>query len=173
MTASLKTHLAKLARTLNLGEATLYERQRALVREGMLESLPGQGRGSGVRATPDTLALVLIALLSSVSLTDAAPLTKEVARAKPASGKCPLTGATTFRDAVAKILSDPNLLAKVKRISVTGLRGTAEISYGRNQFSAFEGRVSEKQGVRFTMSLNLDEMPGIDEVLRDMFGVPK
>jgi hypothetical protein len=169
MTASLKTYLAKLARVLNMGEATLYERQRALVREGLLESIPGQGRGSGVRASPDALGVLLISFLSSFNLTDAAALTKEVVKAKAVGGKCSLTGATTFREAVAKILADPALLDQVTRLSVTGLRGTAEISYGRNQISAFEGRPSEKQGIRITMSFILSEMRGFERLVSEMF----
>src|SRR5215475_5163773 len=76
MSAALKTHLAKLARTLSVTEGALYERQRALVREGILESVPGHGRGSGVRATPESLGLLLISLLASVNWSDAAALTK-------------------------------------------------------------------------------------------------
>jgi hypothetical protein len=169
MTSSLKPFLARLARVLVTSEGTLYERQRALVREGLLESLPGQGRGSGVRASPDSLAMLLISFLSSVGLTDAALLTKETSKAKAVTGKCPLTGATTLREAVAKILADPALFDQVKRLSITGLRGVAEITYGKNQVSLFEGRASEKEGVRITMALKFDEMRGFQRVTLDMF----
>ncbi len=61
MTTSLKSFLPVLSRILAEPADALYERQRALVREGLLESVPGHGTGSGVRATPESVAMLLIA----------------------------------------------------------------------------------------------------------------
>jgi len=51
MTTSLKSFLPVLSRILAEPADALYKRQLALVREGLMESVPGHGRGSGVRAT--------------------------------------------------------------------------------------------------------------------------
>jgi hypothetical protein len=169
MTASLKTYLARLSRILGVNEATLYERQRALVREGLLESRPGQGRGSGVRATPDALAMLLLSFMSSISLTDAAPLTASSAKAKAVRGTCPLTGAPNLREAMRKILATPDLLDQVDSFRVTGLRATAEIKYGENEVSVFEGRPPEKEGTQFSVILKLNELRGFERLVTEMF----
>src|ERR1700686_3926052 len=59
---SLQGCLPDIADVLNANRTTLYERQRALVREGLLEALPGHGRGSGVRATPESIAMLTIGM---------------------------------------------------------------------------------------------------------------
>jgi len=130
------------------------------VRDGVLSAQPGRGPGSGVRATPETLALLFIAILASaMNLADAGPLTRALAEATPTpTKKCPLTGATNLKDAVAQILANRSLLAKVDTIRGTGLAGTAEIIYRenrQNKTSQFAGRASEKPGVRFTVSIPL------------------
>ena len=60
----LKTYLSTLSPLLGQSEEILYERQRALVREGLLESVSGRGPGSGVRADEKALAVFLVSLLA-------------------------------------------------------------------------------------------------------------
>ncbi|MEP0322876.1 hypothetical protein [Bauldia litoralis] len=170
MTQSLKSQMPALARAFRMKADGLYERQRALVREGLLESKPGHGPGSGVRATPDSVAMLLISLLSSVNLTDTASSTREMAKAMPVDGKCPFTGATNLRDALAKILSVPSLLDRMTRLSITGLAGSAEIGFRRNRVSAFKAPELEKHGVQFTLSLDFEELPDIDSIMAGIMG---
>jgi hypothetical protein len=134
MTKSLKSYLPVLANALNEKEDTLYERQRALVRVGLLESLQGRGRGSGVRASPESVAMLMIGLLSTVSLSETGPLSRSLATAA-AGGKCPLTGAKTFQAALTRILSDEALAKRVNDISVRVNAGLAIV--------AFDGGTSE------------------------------
>src|SRR6266481_520475 len=107
MATSLKSFLPVLSRILGETPEAIYERQRALVRGGLLESVPGHGPGSGVRATPESVAMLLIGVLGSPSLSQAGPAARWIANARPGypKHKCPLTGATTFGGVLAKVLS--------------------------------------------------------------------
>ena len=62
---SLKGLIPRLAHELGMTPDALYERQRALVRAGLLKGVEGKGPGSGVRATPYATALLLIAVLAA------------------------------------------------------------------------------------------------------------
>jgi hypothetical protein len=68
--ASLKAFLDGVAPILGLTPAALYERQRALVRLGVLTAIEGRGRGSGVPFTADNFAAVLISVLATDNLTE-------------------------------------------------------------------------------------------------------
>lgn len=69
--SSLKKFLLDfVAPRLRLSPASLYERQRELVRGGLLPVREGRGPGSGVPLTPDTLATFIIGLLATDGLTD-------------------------------------------------------------------------------------------------------
>jgi hypothetical protein len=91
----------------------------------LLQAKSGRGPGSGVRLTADTVALLLIAVLATDSLSD----TEEKARAvaKLRSARCPLTGKNTFAAALAAILASNDLSKRVSSISVTRTGPTAEI----------------------------------------------
>lgn len=68
--ASLKSLIPKLALALGMTPAAIYERQRALVRAGLIQQRPGHGPGSGVLATPQSVAMLLIAILATDSLSE-------------------------------------------------------------------------------------------------------
>jgi hypothetical protein len=159
MTTSLKGFLPDIGRILGVSTDALYERQRALVREGLFDSAPGRGPGSGVVATADSVALLLIGFLASFSLAEAGPRARVVAMAEPSpkSKKCPLTGMTTFKDALAKILSDEKLSNRVQSIRVAGTHAHTEIHFrnkNRVEESSFDGDVPEKPGLRFDITID-------------------
>src|SRR4026208_2522364 len=93
---SLKSLIPSLAKTFRVSPAALYERQRALVRCGLLKTKPGRGPGSGVRATPESIALLLISLLATDSLSQVEARTPALAKLRSTSDQCPLTGQKTF-----------------------------------------------------------------------------
>jgi hypothetical protein len=126
---SLQGCLPVLAEALNANRTTLYERQRALVREGLLDALPGHGRGSGVRATPESIAMLTIGMLASVSLADVGPLARSFSEAGSIASKCPFTGAKTFHGALSRILSDESLAKRVNGITVRVNAGHAAIAF--------------------------------------------
>jgi hypothetical protein len=67
---SLKSFLPKLSECLSVSPAALYERQRALVRLGILTGKEGRGPGSGVKLAADSLAALLASLLVTDNLSD-------------------------------------------------------------------------------------------------------
>jgi hypothetical protein len=64
-TRSIKTIMPQLEVTLQMPGTMIYERQRALVKAGLVETRPGRGPGSGVEASPKNLALLLLAIMAS------------------------------------------------------------------------------------------------------------
>ena len=108
---SLKSLIPALAKTLRLAPAALYERQRALVRANLLRNRPGRGPGSGVEFTPHSLALLLISLLATDSLSETEEATRALAKLKSAKGQCPLTGKKTFAQAVTAVLGSNKLMS--------------------------------------------------------------
>lgn len=67
---SLKSVIPLIAPMLRLSNDALYERQRLLVRKGVLPSAGGRGRGNGAKATEQTVALLIAAVLISDNLSD-------------------------------------------------------------------------------------------------------
>jgi hypothetical protein len=126
---SLQGCLPSLAEVLNVNRTTLYERQRALVREGLLDALPGHGRGSGVRATPESVAMLTIGMLASVNLADVGPLARSFSEAGSIASKCPLTGGKTFRAALSRIFSDDLIAKRVNGITIRVNAGHAAIGF--------------------------------------------
>jgi hypothetical protein len=70
MSTSLKALIPPLAKLWGLNPNALYERQRALIRAGLLEARPGRGPGSGVEASPESVAMLLISVLATDSLSE-------------------------------------------------------------------------------------------------------
>ena len=135
MAGSLKAYAPLLAWRLGTTPAALYERQRALVREGMLDQSAGRGPGSGVQVGPYPVALLLVAVLATDSLSETAEKVRifAAAKASPADGLCPLTGEQTFVKAVARVL-DRNQAhwRKIETITVRRTSGQGVIAFGGN-----------------------------------------
>jgi hypothetical protein len=124
MSKSLAHYLPALAAVLGEKPATLYERQRELIREGLLQALPGRGPGAGVQATPEAVAMLLIGMLSDVGLTGSGPRTRAIA-----TPHCV--------DAVARILADPALAEHVTGITVAAEIWGVVIGYDDRDTAAF------------------------------------
>ena len=138
MASSLKAYAPLLARRLDTTPAALYERQRALVRHGILEQSAGRGPGSGVQLGPYPVALLLVAVLATDSLSETPDKVRIFATAKSiaADGLCPLTRQRTFVEAIALVL-DPahEHWRKMVNITVHRTRATAAIKYGDSRGS--------------------------------------
>jgi hypothetical protein len=122
---SLKSLLPNLAVKLETTPFALYERQRALVRAGLLHAVPGRGAGSGVRVTPHAIAMLLVSLVATQSLVEAEKETKIVASLKSRTGACPITGKKTFGAAVTAIAAYGG--AQMIRVERSGPRRQARI----------------------------------------------
>lgn len=131
MASSLKAYAPLLARRLGTTPAALYERQRALVRAGMLDQSAGRGPGSGVQVGPYPVALLLVAVLATDSLSETAEKVRIFAAAKASTpnGLCPLTGERTFVEAVAHLLDggQPHL-RKIQGVTVRRTSGHGVIT---------------------------------------------
>jgi hypothetical protein len=131
---SLKAFCEDLAPLLGLTPAALYERQRALVRMGDLPE-PVQGRGKGLHATPATVAILLVAVMETDSLSDTDLRVHRVAKARyrfaqdRAGGRCELTGKVLFVDALTEILGSQRLAGQVARITVHRSQFHAQIFF--------------------------------------------
>lgn len=128
MEHSLKSLLPRLAKSLGTTADALYERQRALTRVGLLAANDGRGPGSGVRASPGSVAFLLSAILATDSLAETVDKVSDLIGASPAS-KCRLTGKKTFIEAFTKILSNPSIAADVIEIRVSRDHPHARIEF--------------------------------------------
>jgi hypothetical protein len=138
MASSLKAYAPLLAWRLDTTPAALYERQRALVRDGILEQSEGRGPGSGVQLGPYPVALLLVAVLATDSLSETADRVRIFATARSigADGLCPLTRKPTFVEAIALVL-DPahEHWRKMMNITVHRTRAAGVIKYRDNRGS--------------------------------------
>ena len=174
-TVSLKGLIPLLARAVDMTPAALYERQRALVRAGLLQSEPGRGPGSGVRSTPDSVALLLIALLATGSLSETEGHTEILAKLKSATKRCPLTGKKTFATALAAALASEDVAKQVRWIEVErgGSKARAIIAFKEepdkvgvetSEFGFKDARFESRLSVRATLFLPLHPLVrGLEE----------
>src|SRR5438874_6677306 len=108
--AGLKSFLQGIAPILGVSSAALYERQRALVNVGVLETTTGRGPGSGVPFTADNFAAILISLLAAESLSKVDDCVADLCRARPGTSKVSAnwwieSGKPTFRSDVGRLLA--------------------------------------------------------------------
>jgi hypothetical protein len=132
MTKSLKSMFPALGRILDMTPDQLYAYQRAFVAAGILDSTPGRGPGSGVRAGPNTVAQFLIGLITHASTAENVPLARSLGNAR---GECLLTGATRFKDALAGILASEALAGRVNVVPIGVTLGQAFIRYDGAKFT--------------------------------------
>jgi hypothetical protein len=172
MASSLKSTFPALSRIIGYTPASLYARQRLFVDAGLLESTPGRGPGSGVKASPSTLSEFLIALTAQATLDENTSSAKGIAKAKAIGGKCPLTGASTFKEAFATVLSEKALVQRVEevRIITSGSLpngGLAEIKYDRTSLSTFRGKAVDTTGLMIQVAILPDTLRDLADVLKE------
>jgi hypothetical protein len=114
----LKTYLARLAPVLGQHDIMLYERQRTLVKLGLMKAAPGRGPGSGTKADAEAVSVLLISVLAGGFLVDTS-VTASISKLESDQGKCPVTGATTFQEAVQRILDDEELAGSLNSLVLT------------------------------------------------------
>lgn len=135
---SLKAFAPILASIVGTTPAAIYERQRALVRAKLLPTPVGRGRGNGLPATADTVAMLLIAIMVTDNLSDTDGRVGKLAHAqvvgrgplKRQKARCGLTGRRDFKGALIAILRSTefptSLVVEVSRNNLA-----ASIIYGR------------------------------------------
>lgn len=158
---SLKRLITHVSAMTGLSEAAVYERQRALVRAGLLKTERGRGPGSGVRGTPESVALLLISLLATGNLSDAGLSTRIFADLENKEGFCPLTGKRTFAEAVTAILASKELAQSIIAITVSQEIRETQITYrdpgkgGSIPSSSEFGLVGQPEEANFSLRASL------------------
>lgn len=117
----LKSYLPFLSSYFDLTEAALYERQRALVRLGLLKATPGRGPGSGVRLTAEAVAALITSILMADNWSDIDGRVAKMFNAGEATDTTETTAPRkrkTFGSAFAELLSAPSAAAEVEEIVV-------------------------------------------------------
>jgi len=164
MIGSLKAYAPRLASRLGTTPAALYERQRALVRAGLLTQPEGRGPGSGVPVRPYEVALLLIAVLATDSLSDTSEKVRLVsmARSRANDNACPLTGEQTFVEAVARVLDmSYDHWREIVSMTVHRTTGAGSISYkgdlhaGSSFFSAIRRAPQSRDPATFIVDASL------------------
>jgi DNA-binding IscR family transcriptional regulator len=160
---SLKSLIRDVSAFTGMSEAAVYERQRALVRAGLLKTKRGRGPGSGVRGTRESVALLLISLLATGNLSDAGRSTRIFANLENKEDFCPLTRKRTFAEAVTAILASKDLAQSVIAINVSREIREAQIAYrdpskgeiipSSSKFGGLAGQ-SEERGLTLRASLS-------------------
>jgi hypothetical protein len=136
---SLTSFLPRIAPTLGLTTSALYERQRALVRMKMLPTPEGRGRGSGAEATADTVAMLLVSVLATDSLSETEIYVQALAKSafldtkKGKISTCPFTAKQIFVDALACTLAVEKLAKFRPSIVVSRDHGGARILWHRSR----------------------------------------
>jgi hypothetical protein len=166
--ASLKAFCKELGEALRLPPESLYHRQRALVRAGVLPEPEGRGRGKGLDATPDTVAIILVALLATDSLTETDDRVKALARAKSVKGRCPLTGAGRFSEAVAAILNVNGVPAPLLEIRVWRATPRARIYFQLPDQSIAHSDFGTEGPARLAIDVNANVSAMVLKVIRDL-----
>ena len=148
--ASLKSAIPELASILiTLSENALYERQRALVRAGLLTQVEGRGPGTGVELSAGSLAMMMVAVLATDSLSEIAESTTAIAsikRVRDEKNAHLLKGARTLAAAIKRSLSSDDAadaigIVKVHRfersatlISAPNRLPIKEMYFGENRY---------------------------------------
>lgn len=149
--------------------AALYERQRALVREGLLAAEAGRGPGSGVRATAPAVALLVLSVLATDRLSESDRV-RAIASAKPLPDeRCPFTHCKSFLDAFATLLATTGKAAAVQEITVSWTADRAMIRYrgahAALMCSEFAGDAAVEPGLSVAAALNHDLL---QQIARDV-----
>jgi hypothetical protein len=131
---SLKAFAPVLAATLGTTPAAIYERQRALIREKLLPAPTGRGRGHGLPATPETVAMIIIAMMATDNLSDTDSRVRKLARAmvderlpsrnmiQPDIRGRGFTNKRNFKSALVAFLSAQSLGNGIVQVSRNNLR---------------------------------------------------
>ena len=165
----LARHIPKLAEALGKRANAIYQRQRALVAEGLLEPVPGLARGpAAVPATPRAVATLVVGMMASIELAGSGQRARRVAEL----GGFPVF-AHTFLDELTRILSDEAEAARVPLISVNTDVGVAVIHYDGKDKIAFVGGRTPEPGLSATMNLKGDAIRALAAVVKNIIASEK
>ena len=127
----------------------------------MLRLESGRGPGSGVLATAHAVALLVIAVLATDSLSETDERIVPLCKAAPQDGEpCPLTLMRSFIDALAAILIQPHKAREVTRITVSRTAGIARIQYSGGA-TIFDAKAPPRSGIQVEAGIDGDVIVAI------------
>lgn len=149
----------------------LYERQRALVRVGLLPQASSRGpKGGGAMATPDTVAMVLLSVLVTDSLSEVderiatwaslRALNRDDRTGSFKVGTCHLTKQKTLHKAISRIIANSvhdgtgNLEVSVHR----GRMSASIVDVSGQSMSASFGHGETRHGVQLSASFSISDI---------------
>jgi hypothetical protein len=172
MSKSLKLLLPRLAKTLGMSAPRLYERQQALIADGLLDMKPGKGPGSGVGATAPAIARLLTGVLGAETLAQTAPRVRDFLAAREVDPQpdSSFRGYGNFVDALAFLLTQQRRLAsRVSSLACSRTATWGAITYrdldGQPMRVEFRGIHAEETGLRVVASL---DGPAIVQIAKDV-----
>jgi hypothetical protein len=130
MSVSLKEFARVLSPITGHSIDAIYERQRELQSAGIITSPGTRGPGGGVRATPSSVALLLIALAAADGKTESVEATPRFYRL-PIRDDSGLPGRSTFGADLATILGDPDRAREVECVEINRRAFASAIHYLR------------------------------------------
>lgn len=96
---------------------------------GILIGSAGRGPGSGIRASAPAVAMMIIATMASDNLADLVVSVEQAASRTSQNGRCPLTGAANFGDALTLVLASEATAASVRSINLNRNTLSSEILF--------------------------------------------
>ena len=171
--ASIKSYVPALARIVQMSPAALYERHRALVRGGHLGN-QGQGPGRGVRATPESIALLLLSIMSTDRLHESEARVQNLAQSRVIGfeGICPFTKQKSFLPALTDILESTRALS-VAEIIISRTADIAQVKWWERRSEdvttvEFRGRRRQEATIAVSATLNHEALLKIAEDVQAM-----
>lgn len=145
--ASLKDVCAEVANVVGVPASTTYAHGRELVRSGILEPRGGVGPGSGVLATPKTVATLIVA-----ELIGACEGWVRIGDKMHAASKLKDADGVSLVDALAEVLAmDP--LPKEIWLQVAPTRAEARLTYSDAEVRHFIGKGKTPSGIVLDASI--------------------
>lgn len=155
--SSLKSYLPVLAIYLNVSPDALYERQRTLIRSGLLVPIEGRGPGSGVKVSVVSVSLLILSTLATESLAEIDTAVRRLGQARAGKKSCPITGSIEFGQALEIALAQTNTARRISWIRVVRSTQSAEIVFASGRKISTFGESGGPQ--MFQMNIEA-ELPG-------------
>lgn len=175
---SLKAFSPVLANVLGTTPAAIYERQRALVRQGLLPTPVGRGRGNGLPASAGTVAMIVIAMMVTDNLSETDDRVRRVAEAeflgkrtrRGPNPRCALTGKRDFKSALVALLRmtefPPRVYVEVSRNDLYSVITWFDRTKERVDRSLFGGEASAASHLTVRAYLENGALQSIAAALR-------
>ena len=157
---SLKAYIPTLAQFLNVSPDALYERQRALIRSGLLVPVEGRGPGSGVQALVPAVSMLILSVFATETLAEIDFAVRQLGRARAKKKSCPLTGSIEFGQAFEMVLAQANVARKISSVTVERPIQQATLIFDSKKgpiSSSVFGEASQKHSFQLTTEA---ELPG-------------